>query len=247
VFLDVSQAFDRVWHEGLLYKLKKFLPAPYFLLIKSYLSDRSFKVHLKNSYSTSHCISAGVPQGSDIAPFLYSVFTHDIPKTPFTFLGSYADDTLISASHQDSATACRMIQSHLNMINLWTKRWKIKINETKSTRVTFTLCKFVCPLVTFNNLVIPSSDEVKYLGLIFDKRLNWSSHIKQKCKSVNSKLHLLRPLLKSKLSNKLTIYKSIIHPAWLYGIQLWGPAKPSNTKTLQAFQSICLHLITSAP
>ena len=249
VFLDVSQAFDRVWHEGLLYKLKKFLPAPYFLLIKSYLSDRSFKVRLKNSYSTSHRISAGVPQGSDIAPFLYSVFTHDIPKTPFTFLGTYADDTLISASHQDSATACRMIQSHLNMINQWTKRWKIKVNETKSTHVTFTLRKLVCPPITFNNLVIPSSDEVKYLGLTFDKRLNWSSHLKQKRKSLNSRLHLLRPLLKSKLSltNKLTIYKSIIRPAWLYGIQLWGPAKPSNTKTLQAFQSICLRLITSAP
>lgn len=87
--------------------------------------------------------------------------------------------TLISASHKDSATACRMIQSHLIMINLWTKRWKIKINENKSTHITFTMRKSVCPPVTFNNKVIPSSDEVKYLGLIFDKCLT-GAHILNK-------------------------------------------------------------------
>jgi hypothetical protein len=64
---------------------------------------------------------------------------------------------------------------------------------------------------------------------------------------VSSRWHL-RPLLKSKLSlaNKLTIYISIIRLTWLYGTQLWGPAKLSNTKTLQAFQFICLCLITGA-
>lgn len=44
VFPDVSQAFDRVWHDGLLYKLKSFLPHPFFLLIKSYLTDRHIQV-----------------------------------------------------------------------------------------------------------------------------------------------------------------------------------------------------------
>lgn len=181
----------------------------------SLIIDRFFKVRLKNSYSTSYRIKAGIPQSSDIAPFLYSVFTHGIPKTPCTFLGTYANDTLISATHQDSSTACRMVQTHLNMINLWTKRWKIKINEKKSTLVTFTMRNYICPPVTINNKVIPSSDKVKYLGLILDKRLNWSSYLKQKRKPVNSRLHLLRPLLKSKLSltNKLTMYKSIIRPA----------------------------------
>jgi hypothetical protein len=129
------------------------------------------------------------------------------------------------------------------------KRWKIEINENKSTHVTFTMRKFDCPPVTFNNKLIPSSNEVKYLGLIFDKRLNWSSYLKRKRKSMNSRLHLLRPLLKSKLSlaNKLIIYKSIIRPAWLYDFQLRGPTKPSNTKTLQALQFICLRLTTAAP
>jgi hypothetical protein len=51
VLLDVAQAFDKVWHEGLLFKLKKFLPAPYYLLLKSYLENRTFCVRVNNSYS----------------------------------------------------------------------------------------------------------------------------------------------------------------------------------------------------
>jgi len=85
--------------------------------------------------------------------------------------------------------------------------------------------------------------------LIFDRRLTWAQHLKIKIKTVNSRLHLLRPLLRSKtsLKNKLLIYKTIIRPVWSYGIQIWGSAKPSNTRTIQAFQSICLRQIVSAP
>jgi len=85
--------------------------------------------------------------------------------------------------------------------------------------------------------------------LTLDKCLTWSPHIKLKCKTINSRLFLLRPLLKSKLSlsNKLIIYKSIIWPVRSYGIQLLASAKPSSTKTLQAFQSIYLRLITFCP
>lgn len=90
-----------------------------------------------------------------------------------------------------------------------------------------------------------------FLRLIFllcqYKHLIWSSHFKQKRKSANSRLHLLRPLLKSKLclTNKLTSYKSIIFLVWLNSIQHWWSTKPSHT--LLGLQFICLHLITSAP
>jgi len=77
--------------------------------------------------------------------------------------------------------------------------------------------------------------------LTFDRRLTWARQLKNKRKTVNIRLHLLHPLLRSRtaISNKL-IYKAIIRPVWSYGIQIWGSAKPSNTKTIQAFQSICL-------
>ena len=72
VFLDVKQAFDRVWHEGLLYKLKKLLPAPYYLFLKSYLKDRTFYVKVSDETSIIRSIKSGVPQGSVLGPVLYT-------------------------------------------------------------------------------------------------------------------------------------------------------------------------------
>jgi hypothetical protein len=68
VFLDVAQAFDRVWHTGLLYKLKTTLPSSYYLLLKSYLHSRFYQVKYKSSNSSSHEVLSGVPQGSVWAP-----------------------------------------------------------------------------------------------------------------------------------------------------------------------------------
>jgi hypothetical protein len=86
-------------YEGLLFKLKKFLPSPYYLLIKSYLSDRTFIVRENSSNSNYFDILAGVPQSSNIVSFLYNIFTHDILKTSYTELGSYTDDMTIIASN----------------------------------------------------------------------------------------------------------------------------------------------------
>ena len=67
-FLDVSHAFGRVWHAGLLYKLKILLPNQYYLILKSYLEDRFFSVRVGSTFSAPTLINAGVPQGAVTAP-----------------------------------------------------------------------------------------------------------------------------------------------------------------------------------
>ena len=94
-FLDVEQAFDRVWYEGLLVKLKGILPFTYYLILKSYLTERFFHVSHGSSSSSIHPMLAGVPQGSILAPVLFSTYTADIPLHPSTTLSTYADDTCI--------------------------------------------------------------------------------------------------------------------------------------------------------
>ena len=249
VFLDVAQAFDRVWHNGLLYKLKLFLPAPYYLLIHSYLKNRSFSVRQGNYFSSTFHIQAGVPQGSDLSPDLFNIFTSDIPQSDNTILATYADDTAILSSSSDPVEASLALQLHLNLIDNWSQKWKIKINADKSIHVPFTLNKKNSPTLIFQEALIPTQSYVKYLGIILDKRLTWGPHLKSKRKILNSRLHLLRPIFKSNLplKNKLLIYKSMIRPVWAYGAQIWGCAKPSQIKNIESFQSICLRLITSAP
>lgn len=95
IFLYLSQAFDRVQHQSLLFKIKKVLPAPLYLIIKSYLSNRIFVVRQGNALSPYFKIQAEVPQGSDLPPDLYNTFTVDISKDDNLQIVTQADDTTI--------------------------------------------------------------------------------------------------------------------------------------------------------
>jgi len=207
----MAQAFDKVWHDGLLYKLKLFLPAPYYLIIQSYLYERTFAVRQGDSISSYFSISAGVPLGSDLSPDLFNIYTSDIPKTANTTIATYADDTAILSSNSDPTLSSNYLQNHLNLIKTWATKWKILINPDKSSHVPFTLRKHNLPR---SNFKVPSSNQVKYLGILLDKRLTWGPHLKSKRKILNYRLHLLRPILKSKLSihTKSTLYKSLLRP-----------------------------------
>jgi hypothetical protein len=90
-----------------------------------------------------------------------------------------------------------------------------------------------------------------HLGLHFDQKLSWQTHIKAKRRQLELKVRNMKWLIhrKSQLSleNKITIYKAIIKPVWTYGIQLWGCSKPSNTNIFQTFQSKTLRKLANAP
>ena len=75
VFLDISKAFDRVWHAGLLYKLEQHgISGDLLRWISSYLSDRTQSIVFNSTTSTPKPTSAGVPQGSVLGP-LFIPFT----------------------------------------------------------------------------------------------------------------------------------------------------------------------------
>jgi len=70
-------------------------------------------------------------------------------------VADYADDKVIWSISENPVTASSNLQLHLNMTN-WYDKWRIKINQNKSSHTTFTLKKRVCPNVTVNNTPIPT-------------------------------------------------------------------------------------------
>jgi hypothetical protein len=105
------------------------------------------------------------------------LYTSDLPTTTVTTTGSFADDTVIFKSHEDLVAAVRRVQSHLDHLGTWLKKWRIIINEIKSMQVTFTLKKEKCLAVYPSNTAQPQSSTVKYLGFHLDSRLTWKQHI----------------------------------------------------------------------
>lgn len=251
VFLDIQQAFDKVWHSGLLYKLKNILPAPFYTFFLSYLSNRYFYVKINNDVSNIHQIEAGIPQGSVLGPVLYTIFTYDMPTTDDVTVATYADDTAFISSHKSPSEASRILQIQLDNLQHWLTKWNIIVNTQKSNHITFTLRKENCPPVCLNGTAIPSKDNVKYLGLHLDRRLTWKVHINAKRKQLDIKFKqmywLLGPKSQLSLENKVLLLKTILKPIWTYGIELWGTASISNIEILQRFQSKALRSITNAP
>jgi hypothetical protein len=113
-FTDVSQAFDNVWHECLLFKMWYTLTS-YFNLLRSYLRDRAFRIKIADQISDTFPIQAGVPQGRVLGPILFALSTADLRTTNNTTTGTFAGDTVILAKHDDPRMAAQHLQQHLNL------------------------------------------------------------------------------------------------------------------------------------
>ena len=94
VFLDISKAFDKVWHEGLLFKLEQNgISGSLLKLMSSYLSKRKQRVVINGFASDFGEIKSGVPQGSVLGPLLFLVYINDLEEGIKSKVKFYADDT----------------------------------------------------------------------------------------------------------------------------------------------------------
>ena len=251
IFLDVAQAFDKVWHEGLIYKIKCLLPKDTHKILESYLSNRKFRVKYVDHTTNDFEILAGVPQGSVLGPTLYLIYTADIPQSDLIITSTFADDTALLSTHSNPVIASQVLNNHLRVVESWLNKWRIKVNELKSKHVTFSLRVGDCPNVVLNNVIVPQANSVKYLGIHIDRRLTWRSHIDAKKAQIKLKSIELNWLIgahsKLSLDNKVIIYNSVIKPIWMYGLELYGNTSNSNIELIQRTQSKILRAMTGAP
>ncbi|GBM96110.1 RNA-directed DNA polymerase from mobile element jockey [Araneus ventricosus] len=138
VFLDIQKAFDRMWNDGLIYKLIQ-LNFPKYLIniFKSFLENRTFKVIIHGESSNTGVIKAGTPQGSVLSPILYSIFTSDFPSHPRIITCLFADDSAVLAQGSTINYILRTLQSFLNSLEEWLAKWRIAVNTDKTKAIMF--------------------------------------------------------------------------------------------------------------
>jgi hypothetical protein len=121
-FLDISEAFGKVWHIGLLYNLRRSLPLNYFLILESYLHYRHFLVKVETAYTELSPVNTGVPQCSVLGPLLYLIYTAHLPPSPESTTATFADDIAVLSTHSDPAIASQKLQTNLLAIQNWFKK-----------------------------------------------------------------------------------------------------------------------------
>lgn len=113
IFLNVTQVFNNVLQNRLLHNLKTNFLTPYFLIQKFYIDQHSFQININNSLSNQFKINESPKVVTCLLSFIY---TSDIPKSSFTTLNIFTDDTSFLTSDTDSTIASFELQHHLNIL-----------------------------------------------------------------------------------------------------------------------------------
>ena len=244
VFLDVSQAFDTVWHHGLLETLRKTgLAGKLAKFLVDFLKLRKISVKIGDTVSESFPLYCGVPQGSVLSPTLFTIMINsifdDIDQNIETSL--YADDGAMWIVSEDLTKAIATMQDALNKISIWSHTWGLKISSNKTIAMitTFKHTRNPIPL-SIDNQPLTYATQAKFLGVIFDNRLTWNHHINYIKDRCEKDLQLLRIISYNRDSSDYTtlkhIYTSLILSKIDYASFLYINASDTQLNKLNRIQ-----------
>ena len=138
VFVDISKAFDKVWHADLLCKSEALgVQLPLLQWFESYLLNRKQRVVIEGQSFHWRTINSGVPQGSVIGPLLFLIYIYDIADDLASLPLIYADDTTLFEIVDEPAASAGRLNSDPNMISEWADKCLVTMNPVKSRNVVF--------------------------------------------------------------------------------------------------------------
>ena len=246
IFCDVSKAFDKVWHRGLIHKLKKYgLCDGIIEWFSSYLTNRKQRVTIDGFHSTWSDTEAGVPQGSVLGPYLFLLYINDIVENISSNIRLFADDTSLFTVIEN-ADSIKTLNEDIYRITKWSKDWLIILNHVKTSTMTFTWKKDSnLPDVIMNDTVLSDDPNHTHLGLTFTSDARWDEHIRKIYEKAAFKLNVLR-MLKYDLDRKslLRFYISYIRPTLEYADVVWDNISQRNVDLLESIQLDACRIIT---
>ena len=199
VFLDISKAFDKVWHEGIIFKLKCSGISGNLLL------NRHQRVVLNGKESNWMNLKAGVPQGSVLGPLLFLVYINDLTDNISSDIRLFADDSSLFTCVKGVDQTHEKLEKDLQTVTKWAYQWKMVFNPdiTKQAIEIIFSCKNKKtdhPELAFNGIPIAREPFTKHLGVYLDSRLNFVKHIKEQVLKAMKGVSLLNMLIEMYLT-----------------------------------------------
>ena len=261
VVFDIAKAFDKVWHNGLIYKLHKIkLPRKMGQWIMHFLQNRKFTVKVEEAVSSLYSIETSVMQGSILSPILFSIYINDIielNKYPNQVISSllFADDLFAFNTDINDNRIFIQMQRYLRGLETWLIKWRLKIAPHKCS---YNIYRGNVPnlnllpnrSLTIFSEKIPTEKYPKYLGVTMDKSLSYCYHTSQIKAKCNKLLDVLKCLANKSWAldtdQQLVIYKTLIRSCMEYAPTVILQSK-NNVEMLQIIQNKALRIIYKEP
>ena len=258
VLLDLSAAFDTVDHNILLNRLQTRygIEGKALQWFRSYLTNRTQAVLIKDSLSDNVPLACGVPQGSKLGPVMFNAYISplsEIAKKHDIEDEKYADDDQLYLAFKPSSSltqrkAFRKMEKCIDEIRKFLEANKLCNNGEKTELLLIGNSKQLKELnvenIVVENTVINAVDHVKNLGVLFDKNMNMEKQINKMVKSTYANIKNIACIRNSlTLEDTKTAVNALVTPHLDYGnALLYGTSKKLQNK-LQMAQNAAARLI----
>ena len=245
--IDLKQAFDKVWHNGLLHILLSILPLHFCRIIKSFLTNRSFTIRYLNTIAPSSFVALnGVPQGSPLSPLLFNIFLSKAPFSNATY--NYADDTFFLTDGETPTIAWNKCKPKVEHFINWCHRYRLRVQETKTAATFFTRRHAVphnmYPIMKILNQDIERTTNIKILGVKLDIHMTLAKHMDEITTGMDITINNIRKIM---TQNKTIppriatlLYKTLLRPKITYAAPVLTLLSRSNWKHLRTFENKAL-------
>ena len=170
VFLDISRAFDKVWHKGLMYTLQQNgISGELLKILVDFLNNRKQRIVLNGQSSNQFDVKDSVPQGSIMGPLRFLIYINDLPEGLITNAKLFVDDMSLFSVVRDIAASTEELNNDLRNISKWGYQWKMIFNpdltkQAEDSIFSRKLNKLVYPNLSFNNSQVSQIESQKHLG-----------------------------------------------------------------------------------
>ena len=201
IFIDLTAAYDTVWHRGLTCKLLRIpLDKHMVKMIMELVRNRSFTLTTGDSkQSRLRRLKNGVPQGSVLAPLLFNIYTYDLPSM-ISRKFAYADDLALLHSSGNWKDLEGTLSQDMSTLSAYLQTWRLKLSHTKTVTAAFHLNNREAKreLTVYNNgRRLPFCPTPTYLGEKLERSLTFRHHLVALRKKLSSRVTLLRRLVGS--------------------------------------------------
>ena len=253
--IDLSKCFDVISHAKLLEKLQLLGVDPNWF--RNYLNNHTQSVSITGSdgrirTSSRLSISQGVFQGSSLGPVLFCAFANDLSLyAGDAQVVQYADDTqvIVSGPKSDISNLVSRLEHSLSRLSDYFHFNGLKVNVSKFELIIFGSKQNLRTLpsiqISYCGTYITPRDEVKNLGLTFDRHLTWDSHvhnISRRCCGILISLSHLRHFLPPETLPD--IVTALVLPHVRYCFTVYGNGTAKNLVCIQKILNFAARVIS---